>query len=106
MSRIATSITWAIAAVLAIWIIATAAAGPAASTYVTYYQDGVVESVQSLDCDGKRHGQCRYYYPTGKVMSLKNFEHGTAISLSDYSETGDLLTETHEGAGYKMISRP
>lgn len=105
MSRIAISITWAIAAVLVIWIVATATAEPAATTYVTYYPDGGVESVQSLDCDGKRHGQCRYYYETGKVMSLKNFEHGTAISFAHYSLDGSLLTESAEEPGYMMISK-
>ena len=70
-----------------------------------YHPNGAVESVLSLDVDGKLHGQCRYYYETGKVKLLKTFEHGTAMKFSHYSEGGRLLTESAEGPGYAMVSR-
>lgn len=102
MSRIAISITWAIAAVLVIWIVATATAEPAATTYVTYYPDGGVESVQSLDCDGKRHGQCRYYYESGKMMSRREYYRGGIKHYKNYWPSGRLCLESKEVAGYIM----
>ncbi len=48
-----------------------------------------------LTCDGKRHGQCRLYYPSGAVEAEMYYQmdklHGPS---SFYGENGELLSQT------------
>lgn len=88
----------------ALVVLASYVAAPGVSMTVTYYPSGAVESVLSTDFFGNLHGESRYYYESGKLMSQREYERGGIKRYKNYWPSGRLCLVSTEGAGYSMHS--
>ncbi len=41
-----------------------------------FYEDGITEYTGGYDADGQRHGEWKYFYKSGTLWSLGNYDHG------------------------------